>query len=132
MPTTDIPSNTISPELTGNTPVIKLNNVVLPAPFGPITPNTSPCFTPKDIPVRAATPPKLLLRHLILIAFSSLLSLFFFLFTFIRLQNVLLILVIQEYMESFLKPNLRLILSTIDSVRIPSGRTAIKITSNAP
>ena len=46
MPTTDIPSNTISPELAGNTPVIKLKSVVLPAPFGPITPNTSPCLTP--------------------------------------------------------------------------------------
>ena len=49
MPTTDIPSNTISPELTGNTPVIKLNNVVLPAPFGPIKARQSPCPTSKLI-----------------------------------------------------------------------------------
>ena len=42
IPTTFIPSKTILPVLTGNTPVIKLNNVVLPAPFGPMTPKTSP------------------------------------------------------------------------------------------
>ena len=72
MPTTDIPSNTISPELAGNTPVIKLNSVVLPAPFGPMTPNTSPLFNTKGYTCEAATLlPKLYLRHLILIAFSS-------------------------------------------------------------
>ena len=98
MPTTDMPSNTISPELTGNTPVIKLNNVVLPAPFGPITPNTSPCFTPKDIPVRAATPPKLLLTSFNSNSIQFPPILVFLLVYVYTLQNVLLILVIQEYM----------------------------------
>ena len=102
MPTADIPSKTISPELTGNTPVIKLNSVVLPAPFGPITPNTSPCLTPKDTPVRAATPPKLLLTSFNSnsIQFPPILV-FLLVVCVYMLQNVLSTLVIQEYMEPF-------------------------------
>ena len=132
MPTTDIPSNTISPELTGNTPVIKLKSVVLPAPFGPITPNTSPCLTPKDMPVRAATPPKLLLTSFNSnsIQFPSYpcLSCCLRLYASKRSVNTC----VSGMYGAFLKPNLRLILSTIDSVKIPSGRTAIKMTNNAP
>ena len=99
MPTTDIPSNTISPELAGNTPVIKLNSVVLPAPFGPMTPNTSPCLTPKDTPVRAATPPKLLLTSFNSNSVQFPPILVFLVVYAYMLQSVLLILVILEYME---------------------------------
>ena len=99
MPTTDIPSNTISPELAGNTPVIKLKSVVLPAPFGPITPNTSPCLTPKDTPVRAATPPKLLLTSFNSNSIQFPPILVFPVVYAYMLQSVLLILVILEYME---------------------------------
>src|ERR1700682_255914 len=40
---------------------MQFSSVVLPAPFGPMMPKTSPCSTAKVTPVRALTPPKLLL-----------------------------------------------------------------------
>src|SRR5207248_8707168 len=41
---------------------MQLSKVVLPAPFGPMMPRTSPCSTSKVTPARALTPPKRLLR----------------------------------------------------------------------
>src|SRR5436309_7164891 len=40
---------------------MQLSKVVLPAPFGPMTPMMSPCSTSKVTPVRALTPPNRLL-----------------------------------------------------------------------
>src|ERR1700733_13971628 len=40
------PSNVIAPELAGVTPQTVLTKVVLPAPFGPIKPSTSPLLIP--------------------------------------------------------------------------------------
>src|SRR5438874_4976282 len=40
---------------------MQFSNVVLPAPFGPMTPMTSPCSTSKLTPASALTPPKRLL-----------------------------------------------------------------------
>ena len=37
-----LPSKTISPDVGGSTPAIRLNSVLLPAPFGPIRPSNSP------------------------------------------------------------------------------------------
>src|SRR2546427_2289904 len=45
----------------GLSPQITLNSVVFPAPFGPMTPSTSPRSTERSIRSRAWTPPKLLL-----------------------------------------------------------------------
>src|SRR5580693_2468457 len=39
------PSNRIRPPLGGRTPAIILNSVLFPAPFGPMTPSTSPTST---------------------------------------------------------------------------------------
>src|SRR5207245_726860 len=43
---------------------MQLSSVVLPAPFGPMMPRTSPSSTPKLTPARAFTPPKRLLTSL--------------------------------------------------------------------
>src|SRR5450756_702341 len=40
-----LPSNVTTPELAGVTPQMVLTSVVLPAPFGPIRPSTSPLLT---------------------------------------------------------------------------------------
>src|SRR5215813_4703650 len=45
----------------GLRPQITLKSVVLPAPFGPMTPSTSPRSTERSMRSRAWTPPKLLL-----------------------------------------------------------------------
>jgi len=45
--------------LGGYTPVITLNAVVLPAPFGPIRPTSSPTFTSSEKSATAFSPPKL-------------------------------------------------------------------------
>ena len=42
--------------------LIRLNTVVLPAPFGPMMVNTSPSFTSKPTPSTAFTPPKAIER----------------------------------------------------------------------
>ena len=44
--------------------LIRLNTVVLPAPFGPISVNTSPRRTSKLTLLTASTPPKRTLRSL--------------------------------------------------------------------
>jgi hypothetical protein len=44
--------------------LMRLNTVVLPAPFGPISVNTSPFFTSKLTLLTASTPPKRTLRFL--------------------------------------------------------------------
>ena len=46
-----------SPAVERNTPVMQLNNVVLPAPFGPMIPKIWPRWTVSDTPLRATTPP---------------------------------------------------------------------------
>src|SRR6056297_393125 len=61
-PTTDRSSSRTSPELGVYTPVIRLNNVVLPAPLGPMTETISPGSTSKLRFVMACRPPKLLFR----------------------------------------------------------------------
>ena len=53
-----VPSCNSEPDVGGVMPVTTLNSVVLPAPFGPITPNTSPAFTANETPSTAVTPPK--------------------------------------------------------------------------
>ena len=40
-----VPANTIRPPSGATSPVIRLNIVDLPAPFGPITPSASPSST---------------------------------------------------------------------------------------
>src|SRR2546425_569133 len=45
----------------GLRPQMTLNSVVFPAPFGPMSPSTSPPFTERSMRSRAGTPPKLLL-----------------------------------------------------------------------
>jgi len=51
------PSKTTRPSLGGKMPVMELNSVVLPAPFGPMSANTSPRFTSKDTSSTATRPP---------------------------------------------------------------------------
>src|SRR5215208_960833 len=57
-PAIDWPSKVTSPESGGIRPVIKLNSVVLPAPFGPITLRISPGSSARSTPSTAWTPPK--------------------------------------------------------------------------
>ena len=38
-------------------PVMRLNSVVLPAPLGPMRPNSSPCATANETALTATTPP---------------------------------------------------------------------------
>ena len=52
------PSNTTSPEVGGNKPLIRLKNVVLPAPFGPITARSSPARISNETPSTAFSVPK--------------------------------------------------------------------------
>src|SRR4051812_41468458 len=52
------PSNTICPELGGSNPLIRLNRVVLPAPFGPIMLLNSPWRTASETLLTATLPPK--------------------------------------------------------------------------
>src|SRR4051812_40449147 len=52
------PANWIVPASGGIKPVMTLNSVVLPAPFGPITLKISPGCTARSTPSTAATPPK--------------------------------------------------------------------------
>ena len=55
----------MSPWVGLSNPVTKLNNVVLPAPLGPITLTVSPSFTSKLTRSTASTPSKLRERFLI-------------------------------------------------------------------
>jgi hypothetical protein len=56
-PLISLPSNRIVPLSRATSPVIRLNSVVLPEPFGPITLTSSPAVTVRSIPSAAATPP---------------------------------------------------------------------------
>ena len=47
----------IEPPYGANTPIIMLIVVVLPAPFGPSSPNVSPLWTSKEIPSTAMVEP---------------------------------------------------------------------------
>src|ERR1700675_3297699 len=66
------PFRRISPASGASPPAIRLNSVVLPAPFGPMMPSASPGATDRSISSAAMTDPKLLRRPLI---FSMRLSL---------------------------------------------------------
>src|ERR1039458_10114607 len=57
MPLSGVPRQRNVPESGAAKPQITLNNVVLPAPLGPITPSTSPVRTSSDTPSRAVIPP---------------------------------------------------------------------------
>ncbi len=51
------PSSSIRPRSGRRIPDSTSNSVVFPAPFGPISPHTSPARTPRSTPVSAFTPP---------------------------------------------------------------------------
>ena len=57
MPVMSRPSKTIEPDVGGTSQVSILKKVVLPAPFGPMMPRSSPCCTVKSMPSLATTPP---------------------------------------------------------------------------
>ena len=57
MPVMSRPSNTIVPDVGGTSQVSILKKVVLPAPFGPITPRRSPWLTVKSMSLLATRPP---------------------------------------------------------------------------
>src|SRR5262249_54687607 len=59
---TSWPNSMTCPELAGRIPVIKLNSVVLPAPFGPLMAFRWPGMTVSVTPRTAASPPQLLER----------------------------------------------------------------------
>src|SRR5579859_6484983 len=61
-PNIDLPSNSIAPWSGLMKPVARLNSVVLPAPFGPISAVIDPRSTSKVAPSTALRPPKLLTR----------------------------------------------------------------------
>jgi hypothetical protein len=50
--------NLIEPAVGGSAPEMQLNSVVLPEPFGPISPRISPSRTSKETPLSAVNPPK--------------------------------------------------------------------------
>src|SRR2546425_633616 len=52
----------MSPSVGAKTPVTRLKNVVLPAPFGPISPWISPSFTVRSMACSARRPPKRLVK----------------------------------------------------------------------
>src|SRR3546814_7778027 len=58
MPDKRLPATEIAPLSAGNTPDIKLNSDVLPAPFGPIRPRISPALSSSVIWSATTTPPK--------------------------------------------------------------------------
>src|SRR5690606_33634740 len=51
------PSKRIAPDVTGASPEIALNSVLLPAPFGPTTATSSPAPTRSDTPLSAGMRP---------------------------------------------------------------------------
>ena len=57
MPSSGCPRHRIVPEAGVTKPQMTLNNVVLPAPLGPMTPSTSPCETSSETPSSAVMPP---------------------------------------------------------------------------
>ena len=58
LPRRSTPSRTTRPAVSACRPVMTLNSVVLPAPFGPISPVTWPGLDVEVDPARATTPPK--------------------------------------------------------------------------
>ena len=52
------PSNQIWPEVGARKEAISLKQVLLPAPFGPISERISPCSTEKETSLTAVRPPK--------------------------------------------------------------------------
>jgi hypothetical protein len=56
------PSTLTAPESAGSTPATHSKSVVLPEPFGPIRPRTSPGYTENDTPDRAVNRPYRLVR----------------------------------------------------------------------
>src|SRR5437764_12410942 len=57
MPVMSVPSSTIEPLASGTKPEMAFNNVVLPAPLGPMIPTTSPGATRTSTASTATTPP---------------------------------------------------------------------------
>ncbi len=57
-PTSERPPNRMSPELGRYTPVIRLNTLVLPAPFGPISDTSERLATVAERSPTAVSPPK--------------------------------------------------------------------------
>ena len=57
-PSSVAPSSVMSPVVGGSRPVIRLNTVVLPAPFGPIRPEIVPGRTAKETSCSTFRPPK--------------------------------------------------------------------------
>src|SRR5688572_33134027 len=57
-PVMSLPLNRIRPEVGRSTPVTQLKNVLLPAPFGPITARISPRLISKLTLLSAVKPPK--------------------------------------------------------------------------
>lgn len=64
-PVMSLPLKMILPEVGLTNPVIQLTMVVLPEPFGPMMPNTSPSFKWKLTRFKARMPPKVLVNSLI-------------------------------------------------------------------
>src|SRR5262249_18289093 len=54
------PNSSIRPAVTGNAPATRLNSVVLPAPFGPMSARRSPGRTASSTPSTARSPPNAL------------------------------------------------------------------------
>src|SRR5262244_3866675 len=61
-PVMSAPSNRMRPEVGRNTPVRQLKNVLLPAPFGPITARISSRTTAKLTLLSAVNPPNRIVR----------------------------------------------------------------------
>src|ERR1700730_2162483 len=61
-PVMSSPLNRMRPALGRRTPVRQLKNVLLPAPFGPMTARISPRRTAKSMPRSASRPPKRMVR----------------------------------------------------------------------
>src|SRR5512137_2379344 len=59
-PSSRTPSSRMVPEVAGMSPETRFKSVVLPAPFGPMRPCTSPASTAREAPSTAARPPKVL------------------------------------------------------------------------
>ena len=56
-PPISAPRNRIEPAVGGRAPEMQLKHVVLPDPFGPMSPRISPSFTSKDTALSAVNPP---------------------------------------------------------------------------
>src|SRR5688572_1949805 len=57
-PSRGFPLNRIAPEVSGKSPVMTFTAVLLPEPFGPMSPTISVCATFRSRPSTARTPPK--------------------------------------------------------------------------